>query len=85
MEMSQGNSLCSYLKQTKMSFFFFCKIGEQEGRTGPVCGVGTSGSGEEVGKGCGKVNMVQILCTYYINGKMIPVETIPGMGGKEIE
>jgi hypothetical protein len=22
MEMSQGNSLCSYLKQTKMSFFF---------------------------------------------------------------
>jgi hypothetical protein len=82
MEMSQGNSLCSYLKQTKLSFlfFFFYKIREQEGGTGP-----TSGSGEEVGKGCGKVNMVQILCTYYINGKMIPVETIPGMGGKEIE
>jgi hypothetical protein len=29
MEMSQGNSLCS-------SFFFFYKIKEQEGRTGPV-------------------------------------------------
>jgi hypothetical protein len=36
MEMSQGNSLCSYLKQTKMSIFFFYKIREQEGRTGPV-------------------------------------------------
>jgi hypothetical protein len=28
MEMSQGNSLCSYLKRTKMSFtsFFFTKL-----------------------------------------------------------
>jgi hypothetical protein len=36
MELSQGNSLCSYLylKQAKISlvFFFFYKIGEQEGR-----------------------------------------------------
>jgi hypothetical protein len=30
MEMSQGNSLYIYLKQTKMSFFFFRKT-EQEG------------------------------------------------------
>jgi hypothetical protein len=29
MEMSQGNSLCSYLKQTKIPFFFFYKIREQ--------------------------------------------------------
>jgi hypothetical protein len=36
-EMSQGNSLYSYLKQTKMSFFKI-EIGEQEGRTGPVRG-----------------------------------------------
>jgi hypothetical protein len=36
MEMSQGNSLCSYLKQTRMSFFFIYKIGEQEGRAGPA-------------------------------------------------
>jgi hypothetical protein len=39
MEKPQGNSLYSYLylKQAKMSFFppfFFCKIREQEGRTG---------------------------------------------------
>jgi hypothetical protein len=36
MELSQGNSLCSYLylKQAKISLvsFFFYKIGEQEGR-----------------------------------------------------
>jgi hypothetical protein len=36
MEMSQGNSLCSYRKQ-KMSFFsFFYQMGEQECHTGPV-------------------------------------------------
>jgi hypothetical protein len=32
MEMPQGNSLCSYVKQAKMSFFFFYKSEEQEGR-----------------------------------------------------
>jgi hypothetical protein len=36
MEMSQGNSLCRYLKQPKISFFKkFYKIEEQEGVTGP--------------------------------------------------
>jgi hypothetical protein len=34
MEMSQGDSLYGYLKETKMSFFFFSKNGEQEGKTG---------------------------------------------------
>jgi hypothetical protein len=45
MEISQGNSLCSYLylKQAKMSFliffsFFLYKIGEQEEGTGPARG-----------------------------------------------
>jgi hypothetical protein len=47
-EISQGNSLCSYiyLKQAKMSCFFlfyllsffFYKIGEQEGGTSPAQG-----------------------------------------------
>jgi hypothetical protein len=36
MEISQGNSLYSYLKQTKISFFF--KNREQESKTGPVWG-----------------------------------------------
>jgi hypothetical protein len=64
MEMSQGNSLCSYFKQTKIVIFFFYKIREQEGETGPVWGVGISGQVEDVGKGHGRVNMVQILCTH---------------------
>jgi hypothetical protein len=47
-----------YLKQTKMSFFSFClfsfffyKIGEQEGRTGPAQGGGSDTSGSWGGGG----------------------------------
>jgi hypothetical protein len=49
MEMSQGNFLCDYLKQTKMSFFFFYKIGEQvlSGELVPVGGGRMWGKGEE--------------------------------------
>jgi hypothetical protein len=36
--------------------------------------------GEEVGKGYGRVNMVQICVHMYVHGKMRPAETIPGMG-----
>jgi hypothetical protein len=64
-----------------MSFFSFYKIIEQECRANPVWGVGTSGKGEKRRKERGRVNIVQILCTYYVNGKMIPAETVPGMGG----
>jgi hypothetical protein len=59
MKMPQGNSLCN-LNQ-KCHFFlllFLHKLAELKGRTGPVWGVGTSGRGEEVGKGCGRVNIV---------------------------
>jgi hypothetical protein len=70
-----------------MPFFFFYKIREQKVRTGPVWSVGNSGRGEDVGKGCGKVNMVQILCTHVCKWKTRPLETIPGMGerGGEIK
>jgi hypothetical protein len=42
MEVPQGNSLSSYLKQAKMSFLFpfFCEIREQEGGTGSALGAG---------------------------------------------
>jgi hypothetical protein len=56
MEMSQGNSLCSYLKQTKMSFFQKQRTGRQKD---PVLGVGISGRGD-IRKGCRRVNMVEI-------------------------
>jgi hypothetical protein len=61
MEVPQGNSLCSYLKEVKMSFLFpfFCKIREQEGGTGLIIG-----SGEEIGKGCKRVTIVQIRCKH---------------------
>jgi hypothetical protein len=57
-------SLCSYFKQTGMSFSFYYKLKEQEGGTGPVLGVLYQWEGEEVGKGYSRVNMVQILCTH---------------------
>jgi hypothetical protein len=54
MEMSQGNCLCSYLKQTKMSFFFLLQ-NWRTGRQNKSCleEVGTSGNREEFGKGIG--------------------------------
>jgi hypothetical protein len=69
MKMSQEKPMYSYLKQTKMSFFFFYKIREQEGRIGPVWGLATNGRGENVGKGYRRVNMVQILCTHICKWK----------------
>jgi hypothetical protein len=72
MEVPQGNSLYSYCKQAKWQFYSFTKsknrwaelllpVGEG--------GFGTSGSGEEVGKGCKRVNMMQILCTHVCKWK----------------
>jgi hypothetical protein len=91
MEISQGNSLCSYLylQKIKMSFFFlfsffFDKIREQEDGTGPA-GVREcwyqreSGSGGERGR---RMNMVHKMCTHVCKCKMIPVKTIPGMAGR---
>jgi hypothetical protein len=71
------------LNKQKCLFFFFLfyKKGEQESKTGPVWEVGSSGNGEEIRKGCERENMVEIFCTHiYVNGKMRPVETIPGIG-----
>jgi hypothetical protein len=67
-----GSSPVLLVKQTKMSFSFIYKGREQEGKIGPGEGVqevGTSGRGEEVGKGHGRVNMVQILCTHVCKWK----------------
>jgi hypothetical protein len=47
-------------------------------------GAGTNERGEEVGKKCGKVNIV-LSVHMYVNGKMIPIETISGMGKRVIK
>jgi hypothetical protein len=36
---------------------------------------------EVIKKAYMRVNVVEILCTLYENGKMRHVETVPGMGG----
>jgi hypothetical protein len=59
-EMSQRNNVYSYLKQ-KCLFFFFYINREQEGKTGPVWGSGTSWRGEDIRKGNKRMNMVEIL------------------------
>jgi hypothetical protein len=41
--------------------------------------VGTSRREEDTRKGW-RANVVEMLCTLYENGKVRPVETIPGMG-----
>jgi hypothetical protein len=51
------------LSKQKCLFYFFYKTGEQESETDPAWGFGSSGRGEDVGKGCRRVNMVQTLCT----------------------
>jgi hypothetical protein len=51
-------------------------------RTGPAWRSVTSVCGEDVGRGCKRVNMVQILCTHVSKWKNETVETIPGMGGR---
>jgi hypothetical protein len=88
MEISQGNSLCSYLYPNKQKcHFFIYKIREQEGRTGPAqeMRAGTSRRGEVVGKGGWMVNTVQKCVHMYVNAKLIPVETIPGIGAEGIK
>jgi hypothetical protein len=48
-------------------------------------GAGTSGRGEDIRKGCGRVNMVEYYALMYENGKMRPVEAIPGTEGGGIK
>jgi hypothetical protein len=76
MEISRGNSLCSYLyfKQAKTSCFsfifcfFFYRIREQESSIGPAGGegVGISGRREVVGKGGRRMYTAQIMCTHVL-------------------
>jgi hypothetical protein len=64
MEMSQGNSLCGYIKQAKCHFFLFLQNQRTGGWNRSCVGVGisTSGRGRWWGKGVGG--------EYGVNGKI---------------
>jgi hypothetical protein len=64
MEMSQGNSLYSYLKQTNMSFFFLLQNCRTVGQNGSCLGGWYQWEGEEAGKVCKVANMVETLGTH---------------------
>jgi hypothetical protein len=69
-----------------MSFFFLFSSTKLENRMAEQVlpkqrGVGTSGSGDVVGKGGRRVNTVQKIYIH-VNAKMIPIEIIPGIGGR---
>jgi hypothetical protein len=53
MKMLQENSLCSYLKQIKMSFFFFYKMGGGQNRS-CLRGLVKVGGGKRWEKGVGR-------------------------------
>jgi hypothetical protein len=58
-----------------MSFLFsFIKLKNRRAEQVLSGGLVPVGGGEKMGKECVRVNMVQILCTMCISGKMIPVE-----------
>jgi hypothetical protein len=54
MEMSQGNSLCSYLKQRKMSIVFFYTIREKRRAEQVLMGGGGVSWHQWEGGGCGE-------------------------------
>jgi hypothetical protein len=84
METSQGNSLCSYfyLKQKCHFFSFFLSSTKLENRRVEQVlwgRVDTSGREEVVRRGGRRMSMVQKHAYIFINAKMIPVETVPGI------
>jgi hypothetical protein len=89
MKVSQGNSLCNFLypKQAKMPcFFYFIFFLPQNQRTGvwnkscPGERAGISGMGRCRGKGLGGQIWCKKCVHMYVNAKMKPVETTPGIG-----
>jgi hypothetical protein len=61
--MSQENTLYSYLKQTKRSLKKITKRRTRR-QIGPVWRIDISGRGEDIRKGCRKVNVVEIVCSH---------------------
>jgi hypothetical protein len=69
MELSQGNSLYSYLKQTKILWCFLQDQRIGVGRMYLAWGVGTRMRWKNVGRGYRRVNMLPVFCTYVYKWK----------------
>jgi hypothetical protein len=90
-EVPQGNSLCSYLKQQQqqknvISFFSLVQNQKIGGKNRSCLGRRrgeTRGSGEEVRKGYRRMNMVQILCIHDVNRKSYLLKLFQEPGGGE--
>jgi hypothetical protein len=84
MEMSQGNTLYSYLKQTKMPFFIQKQRTGKQNRSCLGGGYQWEGGGYKERGSEGEYGANNLYT--YVNGKMITVEIIPGIkndGGGE--
>jgi hypothetical protein len=62
----------------------FSKNGEWEGKTGPVWGL-VPVEGEDIRKRCRRIKVWKYCALLYENGKVRPVETIPGRGEGRIK
>jgi hypothetical protein len=83
MEMLQVNSLCCYLKQTKISFLFYYYFFSKQrsgGQNRSCLGLVPVGGVKVYGKGEGEWIWCRYSVHMYVNGKMVTVETISGMG-----
>jgi hypothetical protein len=89
MEISQGNSLLATFisNKQKCHFFVFSSTKSENRREEQVLsrgwGFGVSGRGEVLWKRGKWVNTVQKFLHMHVNAKMIPVESITGMGERE--
>jgi hypothetical protein len=72
MEMSQESPCLDILNKRKL---FFLLQNWRTGRQNRSC----LGAGKNVRRECRRVNMVEYYVLMYGNGKMRPVETIPGV------
>jgi hypothetical protein len=67
------------ISSTNKNVFFYFQNGEQEGKNSSCLGGWNRGRTKDIRKGCREENVVEISCIMYENGKMRPVEPIPGM------
>jgi hypothetical protein len=81
MEMSQCNTCIAILSKQKCAVFFNYKNKEQKVQTGVVWEVGII-EGEDIRKGCGRMNMMEILFTHVCKWKNDACGNYSGNGGQ---